>query len=749
MAELEAERQTKSDRSEVPPSASGDAGPTQRGDDASLPAKGGSDGATSSKPGGAGPPTSDSQGRPSLVVEQGTPTRPAPGAASPDAPRPAEPNGAQADTVAAKLDAVKAAAGENLHALGEKLDDAKAATRERLDAVKAAAGEKLDALGKQVSDAKAAAGEKVEAAKHVTEKVDKQVSEDKNLQVLKAVAVGFLTSSPEMQNVHGTADGLRQVAGKVSDLRDALSGDPAAKAAAEKRAKEDLNKLYESLYPAGFEAGRTFLNEKSKGASTREAAFSALDQGLKYVPFATAAQHLEKAEALYKRGDHAGAVREFGKAVQSWGEESVKIAVTIDGAAGLAESAAGRNAGASRAAEAPKTTEAPKTAGAEPAGGAGSGREGQPPVEIVPDSISPEELRKVTVPPDEPVPATVRTPGTGEPPVEIVPDSISPEELQKVTVPQEAPAPEGTGAAPADAATIELDRGAPQPGAAQEPHPRDLPAAGDAPRLDERQQPFGRQTVPRERGGPSAPEDLTGTDKRTGMGFHERNAAEMVNNLRVEYDPSAGRPVRLSYDVDRNALAQPSSSARGFARDWSTEGAQGTNAEYARSGYDRGHLVQREAFKGSIDTERAADLHTQVVPMAPELNRGAGSPWRAAERATVELAREYGSVRVEVEPVYANDPARLRDGTPIPDTINRRVYAPDGTLLRDQSFDNRGAAGRQPAAQEPARVRVDPSVSDGADQARIRVDQAAPEPPVDAGPLDEETIRAGQRRNSG
>ncbi|HEX6675490.1 MAG TPA: DNA/RNA non-specific endonuclease, partial [Actinomycetes bacterium] len=366
---------------------------------------------------------------------------------------------------------------------------------------------------------------------------------------------------------------------------------------------------------------------------------------------------------------------------------------------------------------------------------------------------SPEELQKVTVPPEEPVPATVRTPGTGEPPVEIVPDSISPEELQKVTVPQEALAPgvaaEGTSAPPADVASVELDRSAPQPGAAHEPHPRDLPAAGDPPGLDERQQPFRQQTVPRERGGPSAPENLTGTDRRTGMAFHERNAAEIVNNLRVEYDPSAGRPVRLSYDVDRNALAQPSSSARGFARDWSTEGAQGTNAAYARSGYDRGHLVQREAFKGSVDTERAADMHPQVVPMTPELNRGAGSPWRAAERETVDLAREYGSVRVEVEPVYANDPARLRDGTPIPDTINRRVYAPDGTLLRDESFENRGAAARQPAAQEQARVRVDPSVSDGADQARIRVDQAASEPAVDAEPLDEVTMRAGQRHYSG
>jgi hypothetical protein len=52
---------------------------------------------------------------------------------------------------------------------------------------------------------------------------------------------------------------------------------------------------------------------------------------------------------------------------------------------------------------------------------------GQPAVEAVPHSISPEELKKVTVPPEEPIPDTVRAPGRGQPAVEAVPHSISPE----------------------------------------------------------------------------------------------------------------------------------------------------------------------------------------------------------------------------------------------------------------------------------------------------------------------------------
>lgn len=255
--------------------------------------------------------------------------------------------------------------------------------------------------------------------------------------------------------------------------------------------------------------------------------------------------------------------------------------------------------------------------------------------------------------------------------------------------PPEPHAPAARPSAVGAEAGIELDRDArPLGGPALEPHPRELPEAGKTPQLDPNRQPVIKPTAPKLRGEPSAPEDHTGTDRRTGTAFHERNAAEIVNNLRVEYDPVAGRPVRLSYDVDAKTLASTPETDRGFARDWSTPGAQGTNAGYSRSGYDRGHLVQREAFKGSEDTERAADLHTHVVPMTRDLNRGPGSPWRAAERATCDLAKQHGSVRVEVEPRYARDPVRLRDGTPVPETISRRVYGPDGRLLRDDTFDN-------------------------------------------------------------
>jgi DNA/RNA endonuclease G (NUC1) len=165
--------------------------------------------------------------------------------------------------------------------------------------------------------------------------------------------------------------------------------------------------------------------------------------------------------------------------------------------------------------------------------------------------------------------------------------------------------------------------------------------------------------------------------------------------------------VRAAYDVHAQAVDSTPVSSRSFARDTSTEGAQGTNAGYRDSGYERGHLAQREAFNGSPDTERAADLQTNVVPMRTELNRGAGSRWRLSEQATTNFARLHGRVRVVVEPSYAANPPRLRDGTPIPDTITRRVYAPDGTELLNETFDN-----RPPTALTPSTPATPPPATE-------------------------------------
>jgi hypothetical protein len=181
----------------------------------------------------------------------------------------------------------------------------------------------------------------------------------------------------------------------------------------------------------------------------------------------------------------------------------------------------------------------------------------------------------------------------------------------------------------------------------------------------------------------------SGTNRGIGMYFNERNWAEILYGLEIDYNITAGRPNHIKYRVDAGTRERVVQTDRAFTRNEATEGAQATTDDYTGTGYDRGHLAQREAFKGNADAERAVDHMTNVVPMHPNLNRGEGSPWRAAEAETIRLADKYGSVMVEVTPIYDSNPLRLPNGTPIPKGIHRKVIAPDGKVLLDITYLNK------------------------------------------------------------
>ena len=298
-----------------------------------------------------------------------------------------------------------------------------------------------------------------------------------------------------------------------------------------------------------------------------------------------------------------------------------------------------------------------------------------------------------------------------------------PPERQGTVTPLRRPRPETPPAEPARQAFIELDTG-PQPtrrgdqGLREINLPSDLnakpleldygpqpvrsageyneidlgpaPAKAQLPKIYKGSKPPSEVPGMRARrptfGEPSS--ERSGTGKRTGINYRSFTPAEIAQQLRVDYDPVAGRPRAVSYRVDADTDTRAVQTSRQFTRDITTEGAQPINDAFTNSGYDRGHLAQREAFKGDSDVELAADYTTNVVPMQPNLNRGPGSPWRAAETRTIAYAKEFGHVNVEVQPNYGANPPRLRDGTPIPESFTRTITAPDGTVLESHVMLN-------------------------------------------------------------
>jgi hypothetical protein len=254
----------------------------------------------------------------------------------------------------------------------------------------------------------------------------------------------------------------------------------------------------------------------------------------------------------------------------------------------------------------------------------------------------------------------------------------------------EVPLEEGGASPPVD------QQPAPVP-ASQQPQmsygERDLPSkpGPSGLKLYRGKKPFS-QVVPKAKrtfGPPS--KEPGGTGKRTGTAFHEYNAAEIDRmQLRVDYDPVAGRPRSVTYKAFAGK-APKEVSDRSFVGDTSTEGAQPKDKAYTHSGYERGHLGQRQAAAGYEYAEKATDLMTNVVPMKPGLNKGT---WKVAEERSFDLANQVKDaglgdhVDITVEPVYGDHPPRLKDGTPIPEAFIRTVRAPDGTVLESDYYLN-------------------------------------------------------------
>ncbi|MFV8750117.1 DNA/RNA non-specific endonuclease [Nannocystaceae bacterium ST9] len=213
--------------------------------------------------------------------------------------------------------------------------------------------------------------------------------------------------------------------------------------------------------------------------------------------------------------------------------------------------------------------------------------------------------------------------------------------------------------------------------------------SGPRPDLDDASMRANASRVPEQNTFGPASSVRGGTEARSGMFFHEYNAAEVANRLRIDYDPVAGRPRSISYRIDASAARARPQSPRTFTYDPATGGMQPDPVAFSGTGFDLGHGAQREAFRGDIDVELAVDQMTGVVPQAAASNRGRGSPWRQSERNAMAWAQTFGSVDVHTEFIYAANPPRLADGTPIPLAIRRRITAPDGTVLEDISHLNR------------------------------------------------------------
>lgn len=96
-------------------------------------------------------------------------------------------------------------------------------------------------------------------------------------------------------------------------------------------------------------------------------------------------------------------------------------------------------------------------------------------------------------------------------------------------------------------------------------------------------------------------------------------------------------------------------------------------ADYARSGWDRGHLAPSGDMPDSEAQQESFSL-ANIVPQAPELNRGL---WEGAESAVRTLAVRRGEIYVVTGPVFEGAQVRALNGRVlIPTSVFKAVLDP-------------------------------------------------------------------------
>ena len=128
-------------------------------------------------------------------------------------------------------------------------------------------------------------------------------------------------------------------------------------------------------------------------------------------------------------------------------------------------------------------------------------------------------------------------------------------------------------------------------------------------------------------------------------------------------------PVWVAWELtEAHTTGEYSRKGVSYHEDYDVPAPRATNADYSRSGYDRGHMCPSGDNKWSSTAQEECFLFTNMCPQSHNLN---GGDWNDLEMKCRTWAKRYGYIYIICGPVFKGDrPSR---------TIGRnKVWVPDG-----------------------------------------------------------------------
>lgn len=110
-----------------------------------------------------------------------------------------------------------------------------------------------------------------------------------------------------------------------------------------------------------------------------------------------------------------------------------------------------------------------------------------------------------------------------------------------------------------------------------------------------------------------------------------------------------------------------------YRRDPSLSKNPVTKSDYARTGFDRGHLVPAADMKKNKDLMSEAFFMTNMAPQRPGLNRGI---WSSLENLTRKLVKKNGKAIIITLPIIKETDPKLPKGITIPSSFAKIIFWP-------------------------------------------------------------------------
>lgn len=121
-------------------------------------------------------------------------------------------------------------------------------------------------------------------------------------------------------------------------------------------------------------------------------------------------------------------------------------------------------------------------------------------------------------------------------------------------------------------------------------------------------------------------------------------------------------------------------------------GALPRPSDYARSGFDKGHMAPAANFKSSQLAMNATFRFANAVPQTPQSNRGV---WKQLEDATRELAIRRGDLYVITGPVFSGSKrTKLKGRVSVPNATFKILVDPKRSAMTGFVIPNNATVGK-------------------------------------------------------